>query len=236
MHRSSLADGLPRRLDGRATPWHWQACQRWGVAFFVARLEQGGSNRENGPLLTRQGKLMATTLENLQAAFNGESNARAKYLIFAEKADEEGYGQVASLFRAAAAAEAIHAAAHARVIKKMGGEAQAVIGQVTPAGTPENLLVAIKGETYERDVMYPQFIAAAKAEGNKAAVVSFENALLAEAEHARMYQAAHDHLNQWKSGKRDFWICQVCGYTLDQAPVARCPACGAPPHKFTLVN
>jgi rubrerythrin len=78
------------------------------------------------------------TLENLQAAFNGESNARAKYLAFAAKADEEGYAPVASLFRAAAAAEAIHAESHARVIKKMGATPVANITKVSAldAGEP----------------------------------------------------------------------------------------------------
>lgn len=179
---------------------------------------------------------MATTLGNLQAAFNGESNARAKYLAFAAKADAEGYGQVASLFRAAAAAEEIHAANHARVIKRMGGEAKAVIAETKPMGTRENLQAALKGETYERDVMYPEFIITAKNEDNKPAVMVFEDALLAEAEHARMYQGALDNLDAWKSGKRDFWVCQVCGYTLDAPPSSACPACNAPKEKFKLVN
>lgn len=179
---------------------------------------------------------MASTLENLQAAFNGESNARVKYLAFAQKADADGYCQVASLFRAAAAAEEIHAANHARIITRMGAQPQAVIAPVEPGSTPENLKAAIKGETYERDVMYPQFIELAKQEHNKAAVTSFEDALLAEAEHARMYQGALDDLANWKSGKRDFWICQVCGYTLEKAPTDRCPACGAAKEKFKVVN
>jgi rubrerythrin len=179
---------------------------------------------------------MAGTLENLQAAFNGESNAHAKYLAFAKKADEEGYGQVASLFRAAAAAEEIHAANHARVLKRMGAQAQATIAAVSAGATRENIQAAIKGESYERDVMYPEFINTAKTEGNKPAVMVFEDALLAEAEHARMYQKALDNLESWRSGKRDFWICLVCGYTLEAAPAGNCPACNAPKEKFTIVN
>lgn len=179
---------------------------------------------------------MATTLDNLQAAFNGESNARANYLAFAKKADDEGYGQVASLFRAAAAAEEIHAANHARVIKKMGADPKSVIAEPKPLTTRENLQAALKGETYERDVMYPQFITTAKTEANKPAVMTFQDALLAETEHARMYQSALDHLDSWKSGKREFWVCQVCGYTLDQAPADHCPACHSPKEKFKLVN
>src|SRR5664279_606623 len=69
----------------------------------------------------------ATTLKNLQTAFNGESNANARYDAFAKQADKEGYGQVASLFRAAARAEAIHAANHAVVIKNLGGTPEAKV-------------------------------------------------------------------------------------------------------------
>jgi rubrerythrin len=98
------------------------------------------------------------TLENLQAAYNGESNAHAKYTLFAKKADAEGYCQVASLFRAAARAEQIHAQNHARVIRKLGAEPVATIEAHPVKSTRENLQTAIAGETYERDTMYPAFI------------------------------------------------------------------------------
>jgi len=179
---------------------------------------------------------MGTTLENLQAAFNGESNANAKYTAFARKADEEGYTQVASLFRAAAAAEAIHAAAHARVIRRLGAEPKATIETPHVGGTAENLKAAIAGESYERDVMYPEFIKIATADQNKAAVQTFDGALQAEAEHARMYQEALDNLASRKGGKRDYWVCQTCGFTLDTAPAAVCRVCGARKERFTLVN
>src|ERR1019366_4174424 len=105
------------------------------------------------------GAMAATkTLDNLQAGFNGESNAHARYLAFAEKADQEGYGEVASLFRAAAKAEKVHSANHAVVIKEMGGTAQAKIETPVVKSTKENLEAAIKGESYERDTMYPEFL------------------------------------------------------------------------------
>src|SRR5512140_22677 len=96
-----------------------------------------------------------STLGNLQTAFNGESNARARYLAFAVQADQEGHGPVASLFRAAARAEQIHAANHAAVIKKLGAEPVANIETPVVKSTRENLAAAIEGEVYERDVMYP---------------------------------------------------------------------------------
>jgi hypothetical protein len=95
------------------------------------------------------------TLQNLQTAFNGESNAHARYLAFAVKADQEGYGGVASLFRAAARAEEIHAANHLVEIKKLGGSAQAKIDSPVVKGTKENLEAAVRGETYERDISIP---------------------------------------------------------------------------------
>ena len=104
------------------------------------------------------------TLKNLLAAFNGESNASARYAAFAVKADEDGYLKVASLFRAASRAEQIHAANHAKVIVKMGAAAPvATIEAVTVNTTVENLKAAIAGETYEVDVMYPDFIKEAEA-------------------------------------------------------------------------
>ncbi len=101
---------------------------------------------------------------NLSEAFNGESNAHARYLAFAAQADNEGYTQVASLFRAAAKAEDIHANNHASVLKTLGVEAKADLVSPEVQSTKENLQAAIKGESYERDTMYPQFITQARAE------------------------------------------------------------------------
>ena len=131
----------------------------------------------------------ATTLDNLNAAFNGESNAHARYLAFAKKADEEGYGEVASLFRAAARAEEIHAANHAAVIKKLGGVPKADVQAPDVKSTKENLEAAIKGESYERDTMYPEFLAKARKEGQRDAIETFNFAKSAEAEHAKLYTA-----------------------------------------------
>ena len=107
-----------------------------------------------------------TTLQNMQAAFNGESNAHMRYLAFAEQADRENYGEVASLFRAAARAEGVHASNHAQVIKGMGAVPQAKLESPEVKSTRENLEAAIKGETYERDIMYPTFLKQARRDGN----------------------------------------------------------------------
>jgi rubrerythrin len=181
-------------------------------------------------------KASPSTLANLQAAYNGESNARAKYLAFAKKADEEGYTQVASLFRAAARAEEVHAGAHAKVIKNMGGTPQADIKEPEIKSTKDNLEVAIAGETYERDVMYPEFIKKAKADANTAATRTFMLAKTAEAEHAKLYKQALDNLEQWKGGTKDFYVCTVCGYTMPTPPSARCISCGEPKSKYVKVT
>jgi rubrerythrin len=175
-----------------------------------------------------------STLDDLAAALNGETTAAAKYLAFAKKADEEGYATVASLFRAAAAAEQIHAKNHAHVIKVLGGTAKAEVGQFDVRATAENLAAAIAGETHERDVMYPGFIK--NAEGNKQAIRTLSWALDAEVEHARLYQQAADDLEGWRNGKRRFWICQTCGYTLDSEPAETCRVCGAKREKFLVVD
>jgi rubrerythrin len=175
------------------------------------------------------------TLENLQAAFNGESNANAKYTEFAKKADQDGYHQVASMFRAAARAEKIHAEAHGRVIRRMGAEPAAKIEPVHVGSTRENLQAAIDGETYERDVMYPNFIAEADAAGNAAAVRTFKAALEAEKEHARLYTELLNNLENAKV-KTTYYVCAICGFTVDKKTFERCPVCNAPEEKFEEIS
>lgn len=176
-----------------------------------------------------------TTLKNLIAAFQGESNASAKYAAFAKKADEDGYGRVASLFRAASRAEQIHAANHLRVIEKMGGKTVAKIEPVHIGTTAENLKAAIAGEEYERDVMYPGFIKEAEAQANTPAIRTFQWALEAEAEHARMYTNALKHLDKQRT-KTVFYVCIVCGYTTDDQDMMRCPVCNTPKEKFEKIE
>ena len=177
-----------------------------------------------------------STLDNMQAAFNGESNAHARYLAFAKRAEAEGYGQVASLFRAAARAEEIHASNHAEVIKKMGSVPQAKIDAPDVKSTRENLQAAIKGETYERDVMYPDFLRKAKLDRNRDAVKSLNFAKTAEAEHAKLYSEALNSLEQLKGSRNEaFYVCPTCGFTARTLPQKECPSCFTPKEKFEKV-
>lgn len=174
-------------------------------------------------------------IADLQAAFNGESNASAKYAAFAEKADTEGYGPVASLFRAASRAEAIHAENHARVIRALGAEPKAEVKKAAPGTTAENLKAAIEGETYERDKMYPEFIARARAAGLKDAVQTLNWARTAEAEHAKFYAGALDKLATMKGKGVTYYVCTVCGYTTTNLDFAKCLGCFNPKDKYVPV-
>ncbi len=179
----------------------------------------------------------ATTLANLQTAFNGESNAHARYLAFAKKADAEGYGEVASLFRAAAKAEEIHANNHAAVIKKLGGTPQAKIETAEVKSTKENLEAAIQGETYERDKMYPEFLKQAREVRNTDAIQTFNFAKTAEAEHAKLYSEALANLAKLRGSKaKNYFVCDVCGYTVTKVDFAKCPSCFSPKEKYQSVS
>jgi rubrerythrin len=178
----------------------------------------------------------ATTLENLQAAFNGESNANARYLAFAKQAQHEGYGEVASLFRAAARAEKIHAMNHAAVIEELGALPQAHLEATNVKSTRENLEAALKGEMYERDTMYPEFLKQARADRNSNAVRTLNLAKSAEAEHARLYEAALANLNRLMgTSQATYYVCPVCGYTVSEAKFSKCPSCFTPRDAFEKV-
>lgn len=173
------------------------------------------------------------TLKNLQKAYNGESNAHVMYLAFADKADKEGYKEAGNLFRAAAQAEAIHRDNHAKVIEAMGATPENNITTPEVKSTADNLAkslggnlsTAIKGESYERDSMYPEFIKQAKAEGNQPAVQTFSYALAAETQHAQLYNQAKNNLESWRTKTHPFYVCKASGETyMDKTAATQCPA------------
>jgi len=164
---------------------------------------------------------MSKTEKNLQDAFAGESQANRKYLAFAKKAEEDGYKQIAKLFRAAAEAETVHAINHLRAFDGI-------------KSTKENLGTAIGGETYEFQIMYPQMIEDAKAEGNKRAEMTFNYANAVEKIHAELYKKALENLG--KNPEVDYYVCQVCGNTVEGEPPDKCPICGALKKMFKRVE
>ena len=163
------------------------------------------------------------TIDNLKEAFAGESEANRKYLAFAKKAEQDGYPQVAKLFRAAAEAETVHAHAHLRV---MGGV----------QGTIENLQAAIEGEGFEHTEMYPRFVAEAEAEREKPALTSFRFALAVEGIHHGLYTEALASIESGQDlNERPIFVCGICGNTVyDEVPDV-CPICSAKKERFTEV-
>jgi rubrerythrin len=167
---------------------------------------------------------MSKTLDNLMAAFAGESQANRKYLAFAKKADEEGFPQVAKLFRAAAAAETVHAHNHLRAMDGV-------------KSTVENLEAAVAGENYEVISMYPPMLAAALAEENKRAAKSFEWALEVEKIHEALYRKARELLGKGKdTPETDYYVCPICGFTHEGPLDGRCPVCNTPGEKFGKIS
>ncbi len=163
-----------------------------------------------------------TTQDNLKEAFAGESQANRKYLAFAEKAEQDGYGQVAKLFRAAAAAETVHALNHLRVMGAVGK-------------TLDNLKSALSGETAEFRDMYPKFIEAAKKEkASDAVILSLDVANKVEKIHAALYKKAIDSLG--KNEEVDYYVCSICGNTVESRAPERCPICNAPQEMFRKVD
>lgn len=176
-----------------------------------------------------------TTLENLQAAYDGESNAKAKYEAYAAKADAEGYAGVAALFRANAMSESIHAAKHAKVIAELGAAPMASVKASEIKSTRENLKNAIAGEEHESQHMYPAFLKKAEADKNAHAVMSFKGALATEKGHAKLYSEALKNLSSWKA-KKKFLVCQTCGYTTPDMNIKTCPVCSQPRSQFSMVE
>ena len=167
---------------------------------------------------------MSKSKENLKAAFAGESQANRKYLAFAKKADEEGYPQIAKLFRAASAAETVHAHNHLRV---MGGI----------KSTAENVQEAIEGETYEFKEMYPEFLKVAAEEGENQASWSFNVANEVEKIHARLYEKAAESLKKNQDMPHvDYYVCKVCGNTVEGSPPEKCLICNAPAKSFLKMD
>lgn len=160
---------------------------------------------------------MSKSEKNLQDAFAGESQANRKYLAFAKQADKEGFPQVAKLFRAAAAAETVHAHSH---LKNLGGI----------KSTKENLEAAISGEAFEFKEMYPKMIKEAEEEGNKGALRSFNFANEVEKIHHDLYKKALENIG--KNKETDYYVCDICGYTAEGEAPDECPVCKAKKQAF----
>ncbi len=165
---------------------------------------------------------MATTNENLKAAFAGESQANQKYLAFAKVAEKAGFSNIAKLFRTTAQAESIHAEGHLAALEGVGS-------------TAENLQAAIGGETFEHTEMYPPMLEQAESD-NHPAKKMFGYALKAEQQHAALYKQALEAVRNGKDiTATEVWLCPFCGHIELVAPPEKCPICGAAASQFVDV-
>jgi len=154
------------------------------------------------------------TMQNLQAAYNAESNAQARYVAFAKKADAEGYNPVASLFRAEARAAQIRHTQFESLIRELGGMPHASISQIMVRSTAENLSVSLRGnEPYERGVQYLRFSKTARVERVFAAVSIFEYAQKAQVQRAQLFKDASQHIAQGRGSSREYYVCSTSGFT-----------------------
>jgi len=161
------------------------------------------------------------TLAALKTAFQGEAEAYFRNLAYAERADKDGYPQIAHMFRAIAEAESVHC----RNALRLRGVVK---------DTESNLAAAFESELKAKNSYYPQLIKDAEAEEQKPAAVIFARARDVEEMHAGIYKKALDHLMEERVTQ--YYICGVCGYVADGAVPDECPICGAKAEKFYEVK
>jgi rubrerythrin len=167
---------------------------------------------------------MSKIEKDLKEAFAGESQANRKYLAFAEKAERDGFPQIARVFKAAAAAETVHAHNHLRA---MGGI----------KSTLENIKEAISGEHYEFTQMYPEFLKDAEDEDHKQAIRTFDYANQVEKIHHELYNKALEAAEKGEDlEEQEMYICPVCGYTVEGEAPDECPVCGAKKKVFKKIE
>jgi len=180
----------------------------------------GGSDKNK----TVEADSKAATVKNLQDAFTGETTASAKYAAYSKKAQEEGFTQIALLFKATSASEKIHANNYRAVLEDMGQMVPDVKPEYEVKTTKENLADAISGESYEIATMYPEFMTAANAADNPLALTSLNYAYRTEQRHKPMYEKALAALqgNQVGTLSAKYYVCPTCGNTYDSTPPKRC--------------
>lgn len=175
------------------------------------------------------------TQQNMINAFGGESMANMRYLHFAQRAEKEGLVHTARLFTAIAFAEYLHAGDHYKELRHLdAGFVATSMGAFGPGNTAKNLGLAIAGETYEVEEMYPAFMEVAKLQGEKSAHRSFDWSYQTEKMHKALFEKAKQNVDKGQDADLDIiQVCEVCGYTLEGEAPDECPVCGASKDKFT---
>ena len=164
---------------------------------------------------------MDGTREALQQAYSGEAKAALRLKVYAEKAEEEGYPQIAKLFRVIASSEEVHGARALKILKEI-------------KTTEENLAESFESERRVAEVAYGEFVKQAEAEGNRAAVLHFSQSKDVEETHAKLYKEAMNHMLEER--ETTYYVCQVCGYVSDGILPDICPVCGAKREQFKLFS
>ena len=190
---------------------------------------------QTGTMVTTDAK--TKTVENLQAAFKGETTASAKYAAYSQKAEQDGFHEIALLFKAASVAENIHANNHKSVLQESGVSVPVIKPAFTVKTTKENLEDAIKGETYEATIMYPDFLKTANEADNQLAMISLNYAYKTEKKHKVLYEKALTALenNTVKTLPSVFYVCPTCGNTYETAAPARCGISMTSSEKFLKI-
>ncbi len=190
---------------------------------------------------------MNQTLKNLAMAFIGESQARNRYDLYANKAKEEGFIQIHNIFKETAEHERQHAKWIMRMINEIKSEdnnpelneIEVVAGCPTILGeTKENLKAAIKGENYEHSEMYPEFANTAKEEGFSRIAARLRAIAEAEKHHEERYLKLLEQLNKETIFKKETevtWYCLECGREhVGVNPPEICPSCDHPKGYFQI--
>jgi len=174
------------------------------------------------------------TASNLRSAYGGESMAHMRYMAWAARAEQEGFPNVARLWRAISYAEQVHATGHFGVLANQAGAfAVTSMAGFGVGSTSENLAGSIEGELFEINEMYPAYKATAVHQEEKGAERSFHYAVSAEAIHAAMFQEAKQAIDAGRDLELGpVHICEVCGYTVEGEVPDRCPVCQAKGNKF----
>jgi rubrerythrin len=181
-----------------------------------------------------------TVIRNLETAFEEETKTSTAYKAYAVRADEEGYPGLASLFRATALAEQIHAGNHARVLRHMGGSTGFDVPRPRVDGTLENLKTAFVDQKFEVDYLYPTFLTTAVPLFDSTAIRSFHWAIEADKSHIRLYDDVMARINGsdnpgWEYKKHSLFVCSLCGYVAEHTDGDNCPGCNYLWEKFEAV-
>jgi rubrerythrin len=162
------------------------------------------------------------TASNVHKAFVEEAKAHVRILKYAERAEGDGFPQIALMFRAIAASEKVHAGRHYGLLEGGVGD------------TDENLERAFHSETGIAEVEYRRMLTEAHDDDEKVAALIFSQIRDVEASHGGLYKRAMDHVI-WERSTM-YQICSVCGYVADGGAPENCPVCGANRSQFQKVD